>query len=233
MTADEIIQRAYKLAKGDDENLSQGEMEYSKHLGTLDMLQKDWAAEKHLLPDERWASLERVVSVGAEEAKNGAIKLPETASGLARLPINGLGVCTTTGIGNMRRIIKTLRGMSQREFAEKGENSAVYTYDYVNKQIFVKDKTVQELQKNSERKLSFTYYKIPNKITSGRDVTEVDEPNWLVYMLGAEIARTDIIQSGQYGNLIAMAQNVMIGMISRQRKLRIEQQQVDRRRRYA
>ena len=49
----------------------------------------------------------------------------------------------------------------------------------------------------------------------------VDNPNWLVYMLAAEIARSDIVQAGQYGNLVALAQNAMTSMKNRQRGLRI------------
>ena len=49
----------------------------------------------------------------------------------------------------------------------------------------------------------------------------VDDVNWLIYMLAAEIARSDIVQAGQYGNLVALAQNSMTSMKNRQRGLRI------------
>ena len=49
----------------------------------------------------------------------------------------------------------------------------------------------------------------PDRITSGDDEIQVDDPWWLVYMMAAEFARNNIIKSTQYDNLLAYAENAM------------------------
>ena len=70
-------------------------------------------------------------------------------------------------------------------------------------------------------KITYPYYVNLEEISNDDDNIIVDNPNWLVYMLAAEIARSDIVQAGQYGNLVALAQNAMTSMKNRQRGLRI------------
>ena len=59
MQIDKIIQKAYKMATGDDESIAQSEPAYSKYVSILNDLQRDWYNESIILPNERWASLER------------------------------------------------------------------------------------------------------------------------------------------------------------------------------
>ena len=47
------------MATGDDESISRSEPSYGKYLSIFNDLQRDWYEESLVLPNERWASLER------------------------------------------------------------------------------------------------------------------------------------------------------------------------------
>lgn len=49
------------------------------------------------------------------------------------------------------------------------------------------------------------------------DDISVDDPWWLVTIVAAEYIRNDIVKQNQYGNLMAEANNLMTGMIQRNR----------------
>lgn len=219
MTADDIIQKAYKYALGDDENISQNDSSYGRYLEIADTLQRDWANEPLTVAGERWASLEREIKLDAPD-DGSAINLPKDAIGLAIRPLSGRKMMIVKIEGNNEEIVIKLHGLNAENFAIRDSSQAVYFYDYANKRVILKPE-VMKLLRNDGHKLVFTYYKNTTKL-SPSSLIEVDNPNWLIYMLAAEIARTDTIQSGQYGNLVAMAQNVMGSMIRDQRKLRFE-----------
>jgi len=46
-------------------------------------------------------------------------------------------------------------------------------------------------------------------LTSANDDILVDDPEWLLTMVAAEIVRNDVVKQNQYPNLIAQAQNLM------------------------
>lgn len=219
MTADEVIQKAYKIALGDDENISQNDSSYGRYLEIADTLQRDWANEPLTVAGERWVSLERESKLNAPDSGN-AISLPKDAIGLAIRPLSGRSMMIVKIEDKNEEIAIRLHGLNAENFAMRDKSQAVYFYDYANKRIILKSE-IMKLLRSENHKLIFTYYKNTAKL-SPSSVVEVDNPNWLIYMLAAEIARTDTIQSGQYGNLVAMAQNVMGGMIRDQRKLRFE-----------
>lgn len=57
----------------------------------------------------------------------------------------------------------------------------------------------------------FTYC---DDVTSGTQDVQVDDPLWLIYMMAAEFIRNDRVKQGQYGNLVAKAQDRMNAMKS-------------------
>lgn len=54
-------------------------------------------------------------------------------------------------------------------------------------------------------------------LESADDDVSVDDPYWLVTICAAEYIRNDIVKQNQYGNLMAEANNLMTGMIQRNR----------------
>lgn len=206
MQVDKIIQKAYKMATGDDESIAQSEPAYSKYVSILNDLQRDWYNESIILPNERWASLERekVISLANDTTY-------ELNGELVRSPLNFLPLRIKTADN---RII-TPKLVPMQEFGTNKKD--IYSAFADGKKIsfntdYIKDFVGSEL--------IYPYYEPLEGLTVD-SIAIVDDVNWLIYMLAAEIARSDIVQAGQYGNLVALAQNSMTSMKNRQRGLRI------------
>ena len=207
MQIDKIIQKAYKMATGDDESIAQSEPAYSKYVSILNDLQRDWYNESIILPNERWASLERekVISLTNDITY-------ELDGELVRSPLNFLPL--RIRIADSQIITPEL--VSMQEFGIKHKKDIYHAFADGKKISFntdyIKDFVGSELV--------YPYYE-PLKELTVDSIAIVDDVNWLIYMLAAEIARSDIVQAGQYGNLVALAQNSMTSMKNRQRGLRI------------
>lgn len=233
MTSDEVIQKAYKMATGDDESILTSDSAWSKYLSLLNGFQKDWYNEKLTLPSERWLSMEResfslldlmAIPIVPEDIvlADNQFTMPEEAQELALYPLNGRKMMIVKDFGtDDEQVLKVLNGLNPQQYALRDENQPIYTYDYINKIVTVKPKIIEEARALGGCTIVWTYYKKLAELTTASDEVEVDDPNWLVYMLAAEIARPDIIQGGQYGNLVALAQNSMTSMVNRQRGMRI------------
>lgn len=208
MHLDKIIQKAYKMATGDDESISRSEPSYGKYVSILNDLQRDWYEESLILPNERWASLEReetiVISSDTQYDLDGELVLH---------PLNYSPLSITLPSGGI--IIPKL--VSTTEFIRSNDKN-VYTASSFGKTINLKKEFIDSAIGG---RITYPYYVNLEEISNDDDNIIVDNPNWLIYMLAAEIARSDIVQAGQYGNLVALAQNVMTSMKNRQRGLRI------------
>ena len=53
-------------------------------------------------------------------------------------------------------------------------------------------------------------YYIPNDLVSATDEVPVDNPDWLVYAVAAELARNDAAKDDQFSNLMGMANELYI-----------------------
>lgn len=206
MQIDKIIQKAYKMATGDDEGIAQSEPAYSKYVSILNDLQRDWYNESIILPNERWASLEREKIIFLI---NDATY--ELDGELVRSPLNFLPLRIRTA--DNRLITPELVPM--QEFGTNKKD--IYHASADGKKISFSADYIRDFV-GSE--LIYPYYE-PLEELAVDNMAIVDDVNWLIYMLAAEIARSDIVQAGQYGNLVALAQNSMTSMKNRQRGLRI------------
>ena len=209
MTLDRIIQKAYKMATGDDEDISSSEPAYDKYISILSDLQRDWYNESLTLSNERWASLEaeRTIPVTNTEAY-------ELDGELVRSPLNYSPLQIKLIDGKI--IIPKL--VSNRAF-NNSTDEAIFTTTADGKNIRFKHRFAESIVGGE---IIYPYYKPLTEVEKDNDDSVlVDNINWLIYMLAAEIARSDIVQAGQYGNLIALADNAMTSMKNRQRGLRI------------
>lgn len=206
MTPDSIIQKAYKMASGDEENVATSDPMYDKYLSTLNDLQRDWANEVLTLPNERWASLEEeaIETVDAE----GMLYLDYE---IARAPLNFPALYIET---EDRKIYPELVSIGEIDtdsnaYAVSGDGKTVYFSTGIIKRYAGSD-------------VHFAVYTpVVETVKGETEGIIVQDPNWLIYMLAAEIARSDIVQAGQYGNLVALAMNSMESMKNRQRGLRV------------
>ena len=208
MQIDKIIQKAYKMATGDDESISRSEPSYGKYLSILNDLQRDWYEESLVLPNERWASLEReeaiIISSDTQYDLDGELVLHP-------LSYSPLSITLPSGNMVMPKLVSTaefIRSNDRNIFTASSDGKIInFKKEFINSAI--------------GGRITYPYYVNLEEISNDDDNIIVDNPNWLVYMLAAEIARSDIVQAGQYGNLIALAQNSMTSMKNRQRGLRI------------
>ena len=209
MTLDRIIQKAYKMATGDDEDISSSEPAYDKYISILSDLQRDWYNESLTLSNERWASLEAertipVTNIEAYELDGELVHSPLNYSPLQIKLIDG------------KIIVPKL--VSNQTF-NNSTDEAIFTTTADGKNIRFKHRFAESIVGGE---IIYPYYKPLTEVEKDNDDSVlVDNINWLIYMLAAEIARSDIVQAGQYGNLIALADNAMTSMKNRQRGLRI------------
>ena len=196
------------MATGDDESISRSEPSYGKYLSIFNDLQRDWYEESLVLPNERWASLEReetiIISSDTQYDLDGDLVLHP-------LSYSPLSVTLPSSNTVMPKLVSTaefIRSNDKNIFTASSDGKIInFKREFVNSAI--------------GGIITYPYYVNLEEISNDDDNIIVDNPNWLVYMLAAEIARSDIVQAGQYGNLIALAQNSMTSMKNRQRGLRI------------
>lgn len=218
MKADDVIQKAYQMASGDDETLDRNDLSWLKYLGLLNQFQAEWANEQLMLPNERWLSLEQTEAFDLNETM---VELPSDAQEIAMHPLTNLAVAIVQNYEQSNQSLKLeLKGLNPSQFARRDEYQAVFTYDYVNKRLTIKSGILQQAKDWGDCKLVVTYYKDLDELEKADDEVEVDNPNWLIYRLAAEIARSDD-ELEQYRNLAELAQSSMLSMVNRQRGLRI------------
>lgn len=218
MKADDVIQKAYRMASGDDEKLDRNDLSWLKYLGLLNQFQTEWANEQLMLPNERWLSLERT---RAFDLNGTVVELPSDAQEIAMHPLTNLAVAIIQNYGQANQSLKLeLKGLNPSQFARRDDYQVVFTYDYLNKRLTIKSGILQQAKDWGDCKLIITYYKAVDKLEQADNQVEVDNPNWLIYRLAAEIARSDD-ELEQYRNLVELAQSSMMSMANRQRGLRI------------
>ncbi len=73
------------------------------------------------------------------------------------------------------------------------------------------------VKSNDQRLIKFDYYALPEKVSTSQEIA-VDNPDYLVFAVAAEICRTDSYMSYQYGNLVGKAQELMRQMKNQNRR---------------
>jgi len=58
-------------------------------------------------------------------------------------------------------------------------------------------------------------YWVPQELVNANDTVVVDNPQWLIYAIAAELARNDPAKTNQYGNLQGRANDLYENMVSR------------------
>lgn len=217
MTADEILQKAYKIASGDDEPLSSGDPSYARALELMNMFYDDWVHEPLHIMGVMWSSLEK--SVALKLNTDGSLSLPRNVVAIAshplRIPVSGL--VRDFGLDGEKRI-SDMQEVSGENFWTGSSNDS-FNVDWGVRRVYVLNATLKRLRAEPDLNFVLATYSRPPIFTAHSEVL-IDNPNWLIYMLAAELARTDILQSGQYGNLVALAQNTMDAMTKAERDLR-------------
>lgn len=206
MNLEQAINNAYSIATGAEEQLETIDDDYVRLKMLANMFSQDWSSEVLSSAGERWESLEQLTSLGVIEKNKTSYILPTTGvAAIAFKPISDPAGLILLPDGPKIG----LKGMDRGHFVSARSGELVFSYDVKTKTIEIKPDVADQY---AESELKIITYKALPQLTNKTDVVMVDNPNWLVYMMAAEYVRPDQIMGGQYGNLVALASNLMEAM---------------------
>lgn len=195
MTADEVIQRAYLLAKGKATPPTAGTNKYNALLALCDLKQKEWSRE----PSVEWNSLYSLVTLASSPiGTDQTYALDDTIDYISKR--EGDYIIATNGIN------------SQTYRLVQPDQLYGYRDDYVLAQV---GRSLKFPQAPTATSTVFGYdiqvpaILAPNDITAGTDEVQVDDPIWLVYAVAADYVRNDLVKQAQQPYLSNMANELM------------------------
>lgn len=185
MNRETFIKRTYQFATGEANAPDSSSEDYSRIIDLANSFIDDWQAE----PFIDWNSLFGIDTVG-------------TASATDTYAIDTATIRKLVGVyfDETKTYIPLVRPVDQHpdvlSVARVGDNL-----------VFSK-----ALDDFAGQTIKAKYYGYAGHLTDTTSLVPVDNPMWLIYMTAAEFARNDYIKSGQYGNIVALAQNAMDSM---------------------
>ena len=196
MNRDAFVNAVYLLAEGELPDFGPGDEEYDAIVATGNMKIDEWANETD------WSSLyDPEVEVGTVTAGTKRFELPDELRTIS------------TSIGD-NIIIRTSNGQEFGYDLAKPESLWQYGGSAVAKQgnSILFPRAFEQGSQQVGGTLYVPGYVYPDKLTSPGSTVPVDDPNWLVKITAAEIVRKDIVNQGQYSNLVAEANALMDNM---------------------
>lgn len=214
MNLEQAINNAYSIATGAEEQLETIDDDYVRLKMLANMFSQDWSSEVLSSAGERWESLEQVTSLGiiAEDLTKYALPNEDIAA-VAFKP-------TSDPAGMIIQVDGSKAGLKamDRGHFMSSRDSLIFSYDAKTDSVEIKSSVAKD---HAGAELQIITYRVLPKLENATDLIEVDNPNWLVYMMAAEYVRPDQIMGGQYGNLVALASNLMEAMKSDHRAKRL------------
>lgn len=190
MKVEELINLAFQTATGKQRTLEVGGLKYNRMLAIANMAAAQWEAE----PGVTWGSLCDVVDIGNFTAGNAKYRLPNS---VRRVDMRRNIYLEKDGISHMFEYLTP----SQLQ----GRNPGVAVFGW-NLQFYT------PLDSFDGWRIKVPAVLRVKKMENPDDVVQVDDPNWLVYMVAAEYVRNSRTKQNQYASLIALARNAMEGM---------------------
>ncbi len=190
MTLSEAINYAFMEATGKVRDLVDGDPKYNKLRKIANLMCNQWENELGV----EWQSRRETAYIGDVDLSETIYRLPKNALKLARK--------------NGARIIIEKNGQKWF-FGVEEPRFTGWQLDFEG--LFTEEMAGGEIRIPVIKRLP--------ELIGGDQQVEIDNPNWLIFMMAAEFARNDLMKSGQYGNLIAYAQSLMETMKSRNEEL--------------
>lgn len=203
MTLQELIDAVILKATGKATALTQTNAKWQKIRGIANYYQNAWLNE----PGQSWNSrYERARQIGTISS-NDEYSLDDDI----------MEISTSKG-DNVYVLTKDERKVEfQLVSYDDLKNYATGNYCAKIGQSLVFNKQFAENDPCFGGKLFAPVYTSIEDLESPDDDVSVDDPYWLVTIVAAEYIRNDIVKQNQYGNLMAEANNLMTGMIQRNR----------------
>ena len=183
MTLNEAINYAFMEATGKVRDLTEGDLKYNKLRKIANLMCNQWENELGV----EWQSRREIIKIGDVDLNETIYRLPKDALKLARK--------------NSAKIIIENNG-EKWFFGVEEPRFTGWQLDFDG--LFTEEMVGGEIKIPVIKRLP--------ELISGDQQVEIDNPNWLIFMMAAEFARNDLMKSGQYGNLIAYAQSLMEAM---------------------
>jgi len=209
MTLQELINAVILKATGKPTILASNNTKWEKVRGIANFYQQAWAHE----PGQHWRSLYNLESLGTITSDNSMYQIPYYVDEVSTAFGDNIYVWTTDG----KRVEFELVDHDDFEQHLTGNYCTIIGHEEADGEFVVFNRSFAEGDPCYGGELFVpVYYKLGDLVNAD-DVVFVDDPYWLVTMCAAEYIRNDIVKQNQYGNLIAEANNLMNGMIRRNR----------------
>lgn len=193
MTGQELLTQAYIAyrGKGASRVPAWGTEKANTAISIANRKQQEWARDSF----HRWNSLFSIKTVGTINTSNDTYPLP------------------TGFMGNsdFAKVIKTDNSIVEYPVVLPQQRDQFDQALYVLGTNIVFAQSIDAGLTGGTLKLA-AYY-IPDDIVNDTDTVAVDDPNWLVYIVAAELARNDPARDDQVGNLVAQANDLYQKMI--------------------
>jgi len=190
MTIDQAITRAFLHAQRKATAPASGTPKYNALLGIADSMTKLWEAE----PNMNWNSLYQLVTLTPVVSATDTYAMPTTINYVSKRESDKIRITNGTSTTNVGLV------NANQLYRDKDKLVAA---DIGTNLVFSKafDATSSLIGYN----IQVPSYVYVTDITSGSQTVQVDRPMWLVYMMAAEFIRNDVVRSGQYDHLLALA----------------------------
>lgn len=203
MTLQELIDAVILKATGKATILAQNNAKWQKIRGITNYYQNAWLKE----PGQFWNSrYERARQIGTI-SKSDEYSLDEDIMEISTSKGDNIYVLTKSN----NKVEFQLVGYDDLK------NYSIGNYCAKIGQSLVFNKLFDNSDPCFGGKLFAPVYTSLEDLESPNDDILVDDPWWLVTVVAAEYIRNDIVKQNQYGNLMAEANNLMTGMIQRNR----------------
>jgi hypothetical protein len=185
---------------------------YAKIVGLLSFFQDQWSKENGV----DWNSLyDPLFSLGTITATDSYDLDTSTIRKLSDREGDSVRIVWSDGVGYTDYDIVNADTLKDYYYGPNKESySGFYCAQIGNQLVFNHTFTSNDSQFGGE--IFVPIYTFTDEITStdpNSDEVQVNDPNWLVVRAAAEYVRTDLTRQGQYGTLLAEANEIMQRMI--------------------
>lgn len=211
------IQKAYTRATGHTDTLASGDPRFLRLLEHADDLQRDWQDE----PGITWTSLYAQVLIGTVLQGVPNYDLDTSIRHLSSREGDSVILQITSGVNTGQSWyydVVNPNKLTEYRYAQVCSllNGQLYFANSPENPIF----PVNDARLGAE--ITVPAYTYVSDITSPTNIIQVDDPQWLIYMMAAEFVRNDFVRQNQYPALLTMANNKMEGMRQRNEDQRME-----------
>lgn len=205
MTTTQAIQNTYLLATGKVTPPAAGTSKYEKILSLLNIFTQNWASEAGI----DWKSLRTTANVTGTVTATDTFALPATIAKVSKTRGDYVRIVHADGTTESDYTIVPIERLYNDESKLQGAGRFKVAISGGN---LVFDKAFKSTDPQFGGTIQVPGYITPPELDDGADLIAVDDPYWLCFMAAAEYVRNDITRVQQYGNLVAQANNAMIGM---------------------